>query len=168
MKKLIPDIGPSRIWEAVFSLQEGKNVDLNEFSPEEKKEIEESLEIIKAIESSQEDMPVPSKTSFNEMLLNLPEKNTFRQRGEWNHFFTRWRGDARQWMVIPVLGILAIAIASWNFDNRTEIKVATAEILSAEIEDDFQNIYQEMKEIELIKKDLDLVYLEKEQQPFYF
>lgn len=167
MKNLLPDVGSSHIWETVFSLQEGKDVDLSVFSAEEQDKIKESLAIIKAIETSQEDIPVPSKTSFNEMLSTLSEKKSSREKSDWRHFFTRLRGDARQWMAIPALGLLAISVAIWP-SQKTETRVVAAEQLSEEIQNDFQEMYREIEEIELLKKELDLVYLDEEKLSLYF
>jgi len=76
MKKISSNIGSSRIWKAVFALHEGEKIDLNKFSTEEKTEIKEALAIIKAIKTSQEDIPLPSKSSFNEMLFHIPGEDT--------------------------------------------------------------------------------------------
>lgn len=166
MKKNLSDIGSSHIWDAVFCLQVRKKVDLSVFSAEERKEIEKYLEIIKAIEVSQESIPVPSKISFNKMLLSLPEENVSR-KGGWGHFFSKLRGDARQWMAIPAFGLLALSFVMWS-SQKTEIRVVAAEQLSEEIQNDFQEMYRDIEEIELLKKELDLVYLDEEKSSLYF
>ncbi len=163
MKKTPSDIKSSNLWETILTLQEGESVDLNNFPAEEQIEIQESLDIIKAIKTSQEGLPVPPKTAFNEMLINLPQKEATTEKN-WKQFLSKFHINTKQWVAIPVLGLLAFTVISWH--QESVVQVVAAKNLSEEIQNDFSEISRDIEEIELLKKELNLVYLEEE-KPLY-
>jgi hypothetical protein len=167
MRKKQSKYDSSTIWDAVFSLQEGGDVDMSSFSEEEKNEIQESLSIIRAIEASQDDTPSPSMEGFASVMGILSqEKYCSRKQGDWGNFLRMWFSTKRRWAVVPVLALLITSVSLWP--QKNDMKVAAAETLSAEIQKDFQDMYQEIEEVELLKKELDLAYNQSNRPIPYF
>jgi hypothetical protein len=155
MKNILLDIDSEQIWDAVFSLQQGENVDLTSFSFREKQEIDEFLKIIQSIKSSQDGLPTPSKEGFASMMEFLStELYTTKKGGSWGNFLKiRF---PKQWALVPVFAVLIATIPLWT--QKNEVKVAAAEMLSAEIEKDLQDMHKEIEEVDLLKKDFNIVY----------
>jgi hypothetical protein len=161
IKKTPSNTQSNNIWKTILAIQEGKSVNLENFTAKEQFEIQESLEIIEAIQTSQENIEIPTKTAFNEMLINLPQIEASSSPKSWRNFFSIFHRNIKQWVAIPVLGLLAFFAI--NIHQKPAMQVVVAQNLSEEIQNDFNKISQDIEEIELLKEELNLVYLKKEE-----
>lgn len=145
----------SKILDIVSQMIEGETVNIERFSQEEQREIQETLAIIQGMEALNAE-PTPSIASFNALLEQIPDPFSERKTisvGGWGLFVKRFFQSKSTWTIIPVLGMMTVAFVFWQQPEAIPASqtLAEAEILSLEIQSDFESVSRELLELEEIE-----------------